>query len=70
MFAIFKHFPLQWSWKHLPLSLTEGAYMRLETAVIRSDVVTPESVQVLEEDMETGDTSVREHQPSKLDEDH
>ena len=33
MFAIFSHFP-SWSWNNLPASLTDSAYMTLDTAVL------------------------------------
>jgi len=40
MFAIFTHFPSDWSWKNLPPSLTESSYMTLDIAVLHSDEVT------------------------------
>ena len=40
MFAIFTHFPSDWSWKNFPPSLTESSYMTLDIAVLHSDEVT------------------------------
>lgn len=40
MFAIFSHFPSDWSWKNLPATLTESSHMTLDTAVLHSEEAT------------------------------
>ena len=36
MFALFTHYPHKWSWKDLPVSLTESSYMTLDSPLLHS----------------------------------
>lgn len=36
MFAVFTHYPHKWSWKDLPVSLTESSYMTLDSPLLHS----------------------------------